>query len=250
QPLHSPADVDVSPLCSPLATCEACQRNPACGWCDDGSGTGLGRCLEGNYLAPALGSNSTCFKRLWFFSECPTCQCNGHSYCINETDVCAQPCLDSTEGPHCDTCIPGFHGNPVNGGTCSHELAVDFQFTFNLSKKEDRHFTQINFQNTPPKTDIHVDFAISCSRNASFNITFITDVSEDETSVQNAISCPTTGLSHQLIFSAEDYHLGDPNYNTTFRVYLYDLQPPLIVTVAFSQHPKLDLLQFFITFST
>ncbi|CAG0906102.1 unnamed protein product, partial [Cyprideis torosa] len=66
-----PPDVDVSPLCSPLATCEACQRNPACGWCDDGSGTGLGRCLEGNYLAPALGSNSTCFKRLWFFSECP-----------------------------------------------------------------------------------------------------------------------------------------------------------------------------------
>ncbi|CAG0899948.1 unnamed protein product, partial [Cyprideis torosa] len=78
----------------------------------------------------------------------------------------------------------------------------------------------------------------------------LSDVSEDETSVQNAISCPTTGLSHQLIFSAEDYHLGDPNYNTTFRVYLYDLQPPLIVTVAFSQHPKLDLLQFFITFST
>jgi len=35
-----------------------------------------------------------------------------------------------------------------------------------------------------------------------------------------------------------------------FYVYVYDFQPPLWIIISFSQHPKLDLLQFFITFST
>ncbi len=29
-------------------------------------------------------------------------------------------------------------------------LQIDFQFTFNLSKEDDKHYTQINFMNTPP----------------------------------------------------------------------------------------------------
>jgi hypothetical protein len=44
------------------------------------------------------------------------------------------------------------------------------------------------------------------------------------------------------VFGSED--------NTTFFVYVYDFQSPLWIIISFSQHPKLDLLQFFITFST
>ncbi len=31
----------------------------------------------------------------------------------------------------------------------SDDLATDYQFTFNLSKPDDRHYTQINFMNIP-----------------------------------------------------------------------------------------------------
>lgn len=53
----------------------------------------------------------------------------------------------------------------------SDTLNIDFQFTFNLSKKEDRHFRQINFKNSPPKPDIDVEFQIMCSVPAKMNIT-------------------------------------------------------------------------------
>ena len=46
-----------------------------------------------------------------------------------------------------------------------------------------------------------------------------------------------------------EYTFGSED-NTTFLVYVYDFQPPLWIIISFSQHPKLDLLQFFITFST
>jgi hypothetical protein len=50
-------------------------------------------------------------------------------------------------------------------------------------------------------------------------------------------------------FSQGDYVFGSED-NTTFFVYVYDFQSPLWIIISFSQHPKLDLLQFFITFST
>jgi len=53
-------------------------------------------------------------------------------------------------------------------------LAIDYQFTFNLSKKEDRFYTQINFKNTPPKTDLDVDFMIISSIEAKMNISYRT----------------------------------------------------------------------------
>ena len=45
----------------------------------------------------------------------------------------------------------------------SDELAIDYQFTFNLSKSDDKHLTGINFKNTPTKMDVDVDFSITCS---------------------------------------------------------------------------------------
>ena len=50
-------------------------------------------------------------------------------------------------------------------------------------------------------------------------------------------------------FAKDEYNFG-ADENTTFYVYVYDFETPLEIVVSFSQHPKLDLLQFFITFST
>ena len=50
-------------------------------------------------------------------------------------------------------------------------------------------------------------------------------------------------------FAKDEYRFG-ADENTTFYVYVYDFETPLEIIVSFSQHPKLDLLQFFITFST
>ena len=54
------------------------------------------------------------------------------------------------------------------------DLTIDYQFTFNLSKKDDRHYTQINFKNSPPKPDVDADFSITCSVLAKMNITIKT----------------------------------------------------------------------------
>lgn len=47
----------------------------------------------------------------------PACQCNGHSTCIN-SNVCDQ-CKNLTTGKQCETCMPGYYGDPTNGGQCT-----------------------------------------------------------------------------------------------------------------------------------
>ncbi|KPP71082.1 Multiple epidermal growth factor-like domains protein 8-like, partial [Scleropages formosus] len=52
---------------------------------------------------------------------CVPCQCNGHGdplqgYCHNQTGLCY--CTHNTQGPHCDSCLPGYYGDPRNNGTC------------------------------------------------------------------------------------------------------------------------------------
>ena len=54
---------------------------------------------------------------------------------------------------------------------------------------------------------------------------------------------------YEHTFMQSEYNF-DAAHNTTFYVYVYELRPPLFVQVAFSQHPRLNLRQFFITFST
>lgn len=62
--------------CTIHQTCKDCQADVACGWCDDGSGTGIGRCLAGGErgpISPVTGSTQThkCSPSNWFFTECP-----------------------------------------------------------------------------------------------------------------------------------------------------------------------------------
>ncbi|KAL1514087.1 hypothetical protein ABEB36_003406 [Hypothenemus hampei] len=287
--------------CSYYKTCSKCRDDPACGWCDDGSNTGLGICMPGGYAGPTLDvhslSHHVCSVERWHFTTCPLCQCNGHAHCKGNSSIC-DTCQNLTTGPHCDICNYGFWGSPVNGGKCQkcecrghaddchretgkchcrtkgltgdqcekcdaanhyrpdiwnngscyYDLTIDYQFTFNLSKKEDRHFRQINFRNSPQKADIDVDFAVSCSEMAKMNITIRRSNNAEEKPIFSVINCTT--FRHR--FGKSDYSFGNENNVTltTFYVYVYDFQPPLIIQISFSQYPKLNLQQFFITFSS
>lgn len=101
--------------CSDIKTCDGCMKNPQCGWCDDGTGSGVGRCMEGSLSRPNINSTS-CPQ--WYFTTCPKCRCNGHSRCRLVDDVCDKNCQHNTEGEHCEHCRPTFYGNPINGGVC------------------------------------------------------------------------------------------------------------------------------------
>ncbi|NXC38354.1 ATRN protein, partial [Penelope pileata] len=120
--------------CSGYCTCAHCLEQPGCGWCTDPSNTGKGKCIEGAFRGPvkmptpsATGKHSLepvlnvsmCPAESsynWSFIQCPACQCNGHSKCVNES-IC-EKCENLTTGKHCETCVSGYHGDPTNGGTC------------------------------------------------------------------------------------------------------------------------------------
>uniref|UniRef100_A0AAY4ETR7 Attractin n=1 Tax=Denticeps clupeoides TaxID=299321 RepID=A0AAY4ETR7_9TELE len=126
--------------CSGYRTCSLCLEQPGCGWCTDPSNTGQGQCIEGSYRgpiqtllpAPSTSPSATQLRPLspmlnismcaqeqkynWSFIQCPACQCNGHSQCVNDS-VC-EKCEDLTAGRHCESCIAGYYGDPTNGGSC------------------------------------------------------------------------------------------------------------------------------------
>jgi len=128
-------------------------------------------------------------------------------------------------------------------------LTIDYQFTFNLSKKEDRHFTQINFRNSPGKPEIDADFTITCSVPAKMDIS-VKRAGSPDMLILVGVNCST--FRHR--FPKTDYQFGhSPDDNsslTTFYVFVHDFQPPIWIQIAFSQYPKLNLQQFFITFSS
>ncbi|XP_055502890.1 attractin-like protein 1 isoform X1 [Leucoraja erinacea] len=119
----------LSQNCSGLRTCEQCLEHPGCGWCNDPTNTGRGQCLEGSSRGPmkSAGKNTQemtldtalCPKdksNEWAFIQCPACQCNGHSTCINGS-ICEQ-CKNLTVGRRCEACMQGYYGDPTNGGRC------------------------------------------------------------------------------------------------------------------------------------
>lgn len=57
--------------CEVQKTCTECQSvGPRCGWCDDGSGTGLGRCIPGSDSGPLVKDN--CPAKSWYFTGQPS----------------------------------------------------------------------------------------------------------------------------------------------------------------------------------
>ncbi|XP_072394184.1 attractin-like [Diabrotica undecimpunctata] len=104
--------------CEFYHTCSKCKDDPLCGWCDDGSGTGIGICLPGEYEGPITNTTSTtCPVKHWYFGSCPQCQCNGHGSCDNNSSTCIK-CNNRTTGSNCQQCIKGYWGSTLNGGQC------------------------------------------------------------------------------------------------------------------------------------
>ncbi|XP_064465607.1 attractin-like protein 1 isoform X2 [Ornithodoros turicata] len=282
--------------CGDFQTCKACQEHERCGWCDDGSNTGKGICLDGSASGP-LGPThevdaSLCPAHNWYFTTCPRCQCNGHSTCLSNSSECLQPCKHPTEGAHCEHCITGYHGNPANGGnctrcfcnnhgslchretgkcncttkgimgpncdrcdeqnhyvgnpqeeggTCFYNLSIDFQYTFNLSSED--YYQNINFMNVPIKVGNDVEFSISCSGRAYVNVSIGSDADVEPILLESR-KCD----NFKLPFYDEKHNFG--SQNTTFFVYVFNFTTPFLLQISFSQHRALDLLQFFITFSS
>ena len=66
--------------CSDLYTCRDCSSHPACGWCNDPSNTGLGKCVEGSASGPMTLNKTSglyaldtavCKAEQWHFIDCP-----------------------------------------------------------------------------------------------------------------------------------------------------------------------------------
>ncbi|KAL4231921.1 hypothetical protein ACF0H5_009497 [Mactra antiquata] len=287
--------------CEDLRSCDECKTHPTCGWCNDVSNTGLGKCVPGGASGPMTRNSTTgdyelnidsCPADRWHFITCPLCQCNGHSTCVNNTDKCEQ-CDNLTTGEHCEKCVKGYYGTPANGGnctacscngqadychhvtgacfcrtrgvigdkcqtceyqnnyfgnpndggTCYYDLRTDYQFTFNLSKNEDMHYTGINFMNIPLANDRDVEFTLNCSGSALINITWKSKSHPQEQYKTRGYSCS----SFRSKFEHKDYNFG-PDHNFTFFVYVYNFTTPFWLQISFSQFPKIDLVHFFVTF--
>jgi len=96
--------------CGDLKTCNECLENPACGWCDDGSDTGLGTCMNGGKRG-AIDANTSlvdtmaCQTELWYFTSAPskssTCVLSWISKCplklphMVEAQLCRLPPVDA-----------------------------------------------------------------------------------------------------------------------------------------------------------
>uniref|UniRef100_A0A673B1M1 Attractin like 1 n=1 Tax=Sphaeramia orbicularis TaxID=375764 RepID=A0A673B1M1_9TELE len=126
--------------CSGLRTCAECLERAECGWCGDPTNTGRGVCMEGSYRGPLKPANGRTGPRdrdrlrdrdmvldqslcsadrgyNWAYIQCPACQCNGHSRCVNGS-VC-EHCGNLTAGTHCQSCMAGYYGDSINGGKCN-----------------------------------------------------------------------------------------------------------------------------------
>ena len=176
------------------------------------------------------------------------CQCNGQAKECNHKSGKCHCTTKGIIGEKCERCdiVNHYYGDPVKN-SCYYDLAIDYQFTFNLSKTEDKHLRGINFKNTPTKTDVDVDFSITCSVSAKMNMTV--KYTDHEGTKEKQIVTDQNCTQFKSRFSKDEFIFGE-DANTTFYIHVFDFEPPLWIIISFSQHPKLDLLQFFITFST
>ena len=58
-------------------------------------------------------------------------------------------------GDDCEKCDAQNHyfGDPIND-FCFYDLAIDYQFTFNMSKPEDKNYNAINMKIAPTKSEV------------------------------------------------------------------------------------------------
>ncbi|PKU48492.1 attractin [Limosa lapponica baueri] len=240
--------------CSGYCTCAHCLEQPGCGWCTDPSNTGKGKCIEGSYRGPVkMPTPSTTGKHSlepvlnvsmcpaennynWSFIQCPACQCNGHSKCVNES-IC-EKCENLTTGKHCEICISGYYGDPTNGGTCQHTLLIDYQFTFSLSQEDDRYYTAINFVATPEEQNRDLDMFINASKNFNLNITWSTSFAAGTQAGEEIPVVSRTNIKeYKDSFSNEKFDFRN-NPNITFFVYVSNFTWPIKIQVSMLKEIK------------
>ncbi|KAF4528316.1 hypothetical protein B566_EDAN016846 [Ephemera danica] len=235
--------------CNFYASCAECQENPACGWCDDGTGTGVGRCLKGGNKNPE--NSEFCHTDSWFFTNCPNCQCNGHSSCVNGSKQCSQPCNNLTQGAHCNKCIPGYYGNPANGGRCVScdcnnkatqcNPATGKCFCTTKGMVGDRcercdemrrYFSDLTHKG-------------SCFSPSKFNVTVRPTADSPAKVLLVAQNC--SEFNHR--FSKSEYKFGASEDNveqTTFYIHVYDFHSPVMIRVSFTQYkPRSTIVSTF-----
>ncbi|CAH0721263.1 unnamed protein product, partial [Brenthis ino] len=230
-----------------FTSCPACQCNGHA-VCD-----ARARCVR-PCGARALGAHcDACAPAHWGSplngGVCQPCECNAQAVsCAADTGRCYCS-TKGLAGDRCDKCdnTNHYHADMYNKG-CYYDLAVDYQFTFNLSKKEDRHLSAINFRNAPVKPDVDADFSITCSAHARMNLTVRTRSDRAERVLFSDVNC--TNFRYKFAKSEHAFGVEENVTLTTFFVYVYDFRPPLWIQISFSQYPKLNLQQFFITFSS
>ncbi|XP_061379354.1 laminin subunit alpha lam-3 isoform X1 [Danaus plexippus] len=71
------------------------------------AGTQCETCAAGHVRLERAPGTSPAF-------ECVPCDCNMHADCDSVNGPCG-PCQHNTTGPHCERCLPGHYGNPVQG---------------------------------------------------------------------------------------------------------------------------------------
>jgi len=269
--------------CSGQNTCQDCFSLPGCGWCANTRSTGIGVCMDGTNRGDL---NAVCPAQRWYYTKCPSCQCNGHSLCGN-TSLCIK-CENNTAGKHCELCKPGYYGEARYNGTCkkcfcnNHGLSCN-----NLSGKcecdtkglagdhcdrcESVNYIgnatngghcfyklRFGFQYTYNRTSKnHNFFAVPEETNGimKFEIT----VRHGDRAYMN-FSYTLSGVerfvvkryrlgSYSRSFSAETYK-AIANVEPTFKVYIYNISKNCGFQVSFEQNgpPQLSWLQFLIVF--
>lgn len=94
--------------CESLKMCSQCLANAQCGWCEEETGNGAGKCVEGS----VDGVPEKCKENSWNYLKCPTedeCE-NGHHNCDN----LSEKCVDLHEGFKC-ICAEGYLSDDDNG---------------------------------------------------------------------------------------------------------------------------------------
>ncbi|XP_035661011.1 laminin subunit gamma-3-like [Branchiostoma floridae] len=89
--------------CDVLGRCLNCQHNTAGPQCES--------CKPGYVGDPTSGSPLSCRPQQ---AAGHWCNCNGHSVTCDATGNCLN-CLHNTEGPRCQSCRPGYRGDPTRG---------------------------------------------------------------------------------------------------------------------------------------
>jgi len=167
--------------------------------------------------------------------------------CKEFTDKPSSQCTAmGTYGAHCDECEAqsGYFGSgdkTVPG--CFYSLVPDLKYTFRLNKPDHENITAINWRYVPNKPNADVEFSLSCADNCTTYVSMKLYY-KSYGGVAQLVNMTSMSLhKYKFTFPKEKFN---PR-QSTFLVQLERLKTPVGFVISFSQQPKLDLLQLFMS---